>query len=296
MNVIDIENLTKYYGKSRGIIDINLKVKQGEIFGFIGPNGAGKSTTIRTLLNFIFPTKGKATVLGWDVVKDSKLIKREIGYLPSEVNYYEDMKVNELFKYSASFYKIDCSERIKELVDIFEIDINKRIDSLSLGNKKKIGIAQALLHEPKLLILDEPTSGLDPLMQKNFFEVIKKENDKGITIFFSSHNLNEVQRLCNRVAIIKEGKILKVEEIEKIRGNQLKKVKLIFKNNIDAENFSLPEIIHSNNKNGVYEFIFNGNVNGVVKALAKYELENLWMEEPTLEEAFMQYYEKEEKR
>jgi ABC-2 type transport system ATP-binding protein len=207
VNVIEINNLTKTYGKSRGISDISFHVEQGEIFGFIGPNGAGKSTTIRTLLSLIYPTSGSATIFGKDCIKFAPEIKKEIGYLPSEVFYYDNMKVKDLLKYSASFYKKDCSRRMKELAEIMDLDLNKKIDDLSLGNKKKVGIVQGLLHEPKLIILDEPTSGLDPLMQQKFFELLEEENRKGATILFSSHILSEVQRLCNRVAIIKEGKI-----------------------------------------------------------------------------------------
>ena len=208
MNVIEINHLTKYYGKERGIIDVNFNVEENEIFGFIGPNGAGKSTTLRTLLGLIYPTSGSAKLFGKDCIKYGPEIKKEIGYLPAEVFYYDKMKVIELLNYSASFYKKDCSKRIKELAGIMDLNLNKKIDDLSFGNKKKVGIVQGLLHEPKLIILDEPTSGLDPLMQQKFFELLQEENKKGATILFSSHILGEVQRLCNRVAIIKEGKII----------------------------------------------------------------------------------------
>src|SRR5659263_164069 len=211
MNVIEIKNLTKNYGKARGITDVSFNVEQGEIFGFIGPNGAGKSTTIRTLLSLIYPTSGSATIFGMDCVKFGPEIKKEIGYLPSEVFYYDNMKVIDLLKYSASFYKKDCSKRITELAEIMDLDLNKKIDDLSFGNKKKVGIVQGLLHSPKLIILDEPTLGLDPLMQQIFFDLIREENKRGATILMSSHILNEVQRICSRVAIIKEGKIIKLE-------------------------------------------------------------------------------------
>jgi ABC-2 type transport system ATP-binding protein len=205
MNVIEINQLTKSYGQSRGIINVSFNVEQGEIFGFIGPNGAGKSTTIRTLLSLIYPTSGSAKIFGMDHIKHATEIKKEIGYLPSEVFYYDKMRVIDLLKYSASFYKKDCTKRMKELIEIMDINPQKKIDDLSFGNKKKVGIIQGLQHEPKLVILDEPTSGLDPLMQQRFFDLLLEENKKGTTIFFSSHILSEVQRLCNRVAIIKEG-------------------------------------------------------------------------------------------
>ncbi len=199
MSIIEVSKLTKYYGKSRGIVDVSFKVEEGEIFGFIGPNGAGKSTTIRLLLSLIHPTSGSATVFGKDVVTHGPEIRRDIGYLPSEVFYYEGMKVIDLLKYSASFYDCDCTQRMHELSDIMELELNRRISDLSYGNKKKVGIVQGLLHSPKLLFLDEPTSGLDPLMQRKFFDLIRKENTRGVTVFFSSHILGEVQRLCTRV-------------------------------------------------------------------------------------------------
>src|SRR5512133_130031 len=179
MSIIEVDHLTKYYGRSRGIVDVSFDVEEGEIFGFIGPNGAGKSTTIRTLLSLIRPTSGSATIFGKDSVKFAPEIAREIGYLPSEVFYYDKMKVVDLLKYSASFYRKDCTKRIKELAEYMDLDLKRRIDDLSFGNKKKVGILQGLIHEPKLIILDEPTSGLDPLMQRTFFDMLREENRKG---------------------------------------------------------------------------------------------------------------------
>ncbi|GAE45685.1 ABC transporter [Mesobacillus boroniphilus JCM 21738] len=238
MNVIEIKNLTKLYGKARGIEDVSFNVKEGEIFGFIGPNGAGKSTTIRTLLSLIYPTSGSATIFGKDIITAAPEIKKDIGYLPSEVFYYDNMKVMDLLKYSASFYKKDCTKRIKELADIMELDLTKKIDDLSLGNKKKVGIVQGLLHEPKLIILDEPTSGLDPLMQQKFFDLLEKENKKGATILFSSHILSEVQRLCDKVAIIKDGRIVTVEKISTLKENTYKKFKIETNSVIDKNLFN----------------------------------------------------------
>ena len=293
MNVIEIKNLTKTYGKARGISDISFNVEQGEIFGFIGPNGAGKSTTIRTLLSLIYPTSGSATIFGKDCIQSGPEIKKEIGYLPSEVFYYENMKVKDLLKYSASFYKKDCSKRIKELAEIMDLDLNKKIDDLSLGNKKKVGIVQGLLHEPKLIILDEPTSGLDPLMQQNFFELLEEENKKGATILFSSHILNEVQRLCNRVAIIKEGKIVTVEKISTLQENTYKKFKIEAKLKLEPPYFHLTGVNNLEVKDNVASFLFKGNINTVMKKIADIEITNLWIEEPDLEEIFMHYYVKE---
>ncbi len=293
MNVIEIKNLTKTYGTSRGISDISFNVEEGEIFGFIGPNGAGKSTTIRTLLSLIYPTSGSATIFGKDSVQFTPEIKKEIGYLPSEVFYYDNMKVKDLLNYSASFYKKDCSKRIKELAEIMDLDLTKKIDDLSLGNKKKVGIVQGLLHEPKLIILDEPTSGLDPLMQQKFFELLEEENRKGATILFSSHILTEVQRLCNRVAIIKEGKIVTVEKISTLKENTYKKFKVETKSVLDPNYFNLTGVNKLEFKGNLTSFLFKGNINEIMRKIADVEITNLWIEEPDLEEIFMHYYEKE---
>jgi len=294
MNIIEINNLTKTYGKSRGISDVSFNVEEGEIFGFIGPNGAGKSTTIRTLLALIHPTNGSATIFGKDCITAAPEIAKEIGYLPSEVFYYNNMKVIDLLKYSASFYKKDCSKRITELAETMNLDLNKKIDDLSFGNKKKVGIIQGLLHEPKLIILDEPTSGLDPLMQQKFFNLLKEENKKGTTILFSSHILSEVQKLCNRVAIIKEGKIIKVEKISTLQENNYKKIKIEVQSDIDKDFFNINGVNNLDIKDNIITFLFKGNINLITRKLHEINIFNIWIEEPDLEEIFMHYYEKEE--
>lgn len=293
MNVIEINNLTKYYGKARGIDDVSFNVEEGEIFGFIGPNGAGKSTAIRTLLGLIYPTSGSAKIFGKDCIKYGPEIKKEIGYLPSEVFYYDKMRVIDLLKYSASFYKKDCSKRIHDLAEIMNLDLKKRIDDLSLGNKKKVGIVQGLLHEPKLIILDEPTSGLDPLMQQKFFDLLREENKKGATILFSSHILSEVQRLCNRVAIIKEGSIVKIENISTLKENNYKKFKVETTLELDKDYFNVNGVSDLEVKDKSVSFLFRGNINSIMKKISEIEIVNLWVEEPNLEEIFMHYYEKE---
>ncbi len=292
MSVIRTRNLTKYYGKSRGIIDVNLDVEKGEIFGFIGPNGAGKSTTIRTLLSFIHPTYGKSEIFNMDCFRESEKIKKKTGYISSDVNYYDDMRVNDLLSYSGKFYRKDCTKRINELADIFDVELDRKIESLSFGNRKKVGILQAFIHEPELLILDEPTSSLDPLMQKSFYELLLEENRKGTTIFLSSHILNEVQKICSRVGIIKEGKLLKVESIESIRANKYKKIKVELKNEINAESLECNGVEHLEIKGKQIEFLFAGTMGIIVKELSNLNIENLWIEEPSLEEVFMHYYEK----
>lgn len=205
-NVIEINQLSKYYGKQRGIEDVTFSVKQGEILGFIGPNGAGKSTTIRTLLALIYPTSGTATIFGKDCIKEAPVIAQDIGYLPSETFFYENMKVRDLLKYAETLYKKDCSKRIDELTSRLNLDVTRKIRDLSFGNKKKVGIVAGLLHSPKLLILDEPTSGLDPLMQQTFFDILREENQKGATILFSSHILSEVQKCVIGLQFSKMGK------------------------------------------------------------------------------------------
>lgn len=294
MNVIELKNLTKTYGNSRGISDISFHVEEGEIFGFIGPNGAGKSTTIRTLLSLIAPTSGSATIFGKDTQKFGPEIRKEIGYLPSEVFYYDGMKVKDLLNYSASFYKKDCRIRIRELAEAMNLDLNKRIDDLSYGNRKKVGIVQGLLHEPKLIILDEPTGGLDPLMQQTFFDLLMEENKKGATILFSSHILSEVQKMCDRVAIIKEGRLIKLEKISTLRDDNYKKFKMETKVPVDRSYFDLSGVSNVEINEHLVSFIYRGNINPLLKKLSLLELNNLWVEEPDLEEIFMHYYEKEE--
>lgn len=293
MNVIEIKNLTKNYGRSRGIIDLNLSVEQGEIFGFIGPNGAGKSTTIRTLLGLIHPSGGSATIFGKNCFECPE-VRKEIGYLPSEVFYYDNMKVIDLLKYSASFYKKDCSKRINELADAMNLDLKKKIDDLSFGNKKKVGIVQGLLHEPKLIILDEPTSGLDPLMQQKFFELIAQENKKGSTVFFSSHILSEVQKMCSRVAFIKEGRIIKLEKMSTLQDSSYKRIKIETKTPVLDGCFTVSGVSNLKIQGNTAEFIFKGNINGILKKISELELLNISIDEPDLEEIFLHYYAKED--
>jgi ABC-2 type transport system ATP-binding protein len=290
MNVIEFQNLTKYYGDVKGCENVDFNVKEGEIFGFIGPNGAGKSTTIRTMLGLIFPTSGSVEIFGKEAIEFGPEIREKIGYLPSEIFYYDKMKVRDLLAYSASFYEGDFTERIEYLAKEMELNLDRKIQDLSYGNKKKVGIVQGLLHEPKLIILDEPTSGLDPLMQKKFFQLIKEENKKGATVLFSSHILSEVQQLCDRVAIIKDGEIISVQDVKEIIEDNYKKFTLVgdgFKKSMfkfkGMTNFSFDE--------GKVTFFYKGSINEIIKHLAMIDMLDLRIEEPTLEEIFMHYYE-----
>jgi ABC-2 type transport system ATP-binding protein len=290
MSIIEVNHLTKYYGKSRGIVDVSFKVEEGEIFGFIGPNGAGKSTTIRLFLSLIYPTKGEAKIFGKDCIKFGPELRQEIGYLPSEVFYYEGMKVIDLLKYSASFFQKDCTKRLHELSELMELDLKRRISDLSYGNKKKVGIVQGLLHSPKLIVLDEPTAGLDPLMQHKFFDLIREENKRGATIFFSSHILGEVQRLCNRVAIIKDGSIIKIQDIKSLQKDNYKKIR-VAADNLDEKRFKLKGVTDLQTENGSVSFFYKGDINEIAKLIGSRKISDLTIEDLTLEEIFMHYYE-----
>ena len=294
MEIIKITGLKKYYGKQRGVEDVSLTVNRGEIFGFIGPNGAGKSTTIRTMLSLIYPTAGEISLFGMDIRKSAVKIAEKAGYLPSEVAYYEGMTVKELLYYSASFYKKDCTHKITELSSLLELDLSKKIEDLSYGNRKKVGIVQGLLHDPDLIILDEPTGGLDPLIQQKFFALLQEENSKGKTIFFSSHILSEVQRLCHRVAIIKEGKILKVSTMKSLREENYKKITVETKDSSRELFMHLPGVKDLSEKEQELKFIYKGNLKEILSLLQHLDLQNLLIEEPSLEEIFLHYYEKEE--
>lgn len=290
MNAIEIKNLTKVYGKNRGIQDINISVKEGEIYGFIGPNGAGKSTTIKTLLNFIYSTSGEALIFGMDSVKESEKIKEYVGYVPSEVRYYDDVKVKDIIKYAQSFYPKSNKEYVDRICNELELDMNKKMGELSLGNKKKVAIAQSLINNPKLLILDEPTNGLDPLMQKKLFNILIEEKEKGNTVFLSSHNLVEVQNLCDRVCVIKEGKIVDIIEIEKSKTELKLKVTLSSSDITDDIVLNLSDkILDKNGK--LYTFIYSKNIDSLVKELADYKIDELLIEKENLEDAFLNYYE-----
>ncbi len=291
-NIIEIRNLSKYYGHSRGIEDVSLEVKQGEFFGFIGPNGAGKSTTIRILLNLIFPSSGSAKIFGMDVVRSSKQIRSRLGYVPSDASLYDKMKVHEFLRFGAAFYGGTGSEdRIRELAGILDLNLERRITELSTGNKKKVNIIQALAHRPDLLILDEPTTGLDPLIQSKLFGLLTEENKRGATVFFSSHILSDVQVLCRRVAIVKDGRIIRSDEIAVLREKQLKKVRILFTENGIQDNIEITgmESFHRESPRSIV-FMFSGDINELIKRLSVCSVESLSIEEPPLEEIFLHYY------
>ena len=290
---IVLNELTKHYGKHRGINNLSFSVNQGEFFGFIGPNGAGKSTTIRTLMGLIRPTGGSASIFGLDCHSKASVIAKDVGYLPSENSYYENMKVRELLQYTADLYGMDCKTKMKELADRLNLDLSRKIADLSLGNKKKVGIVSAIMTSPKLIIMDEPTSGLDPLIQQAFYDILKEENSRGATVFFSSHVLSEVQRLCDRVAILKEGQLIGIQSIKELRESGYKKVSLSAKEAIPRDFFDLSGIANyaeTADKTSV-SFVYNGNITAIIDKLHLLHLDDVLLEEPSLEEIFMHYYE-----
>lgn len=289
MNAIELTGLTKYYGKERGIESVSLTVAKGEVFGFIGPNGAGKSTTIRTLLGLLKPSIGSAKILGIDTFSNGVEARKLVGYLPSEVNFYSEMTSRELLMYHAEVYEVDDAERkIEELGDYFELALDRPIDDLSYGNKKKCAIIQAVLHEPDVLILDEPTGGLDPLMQNRFFDLLERLNSEGATVFFSSHILSEVQRMCDRAAIIREGSITAVEDISQLLAKQMKRVRLILEK---EQQLNLPEGAQNHHGSGLkHTFDFVGPTAELVRWLSEQPLADVVLNEPDLENIFMNYY------
>lgn len=286
MKAIETTKLTKYYGKSRGIEDLNLTVNKGEFFGFIGPNGAGKSTTIRTLLGLIKSSSGSASVLGLDIEKDKEKILERIGYLPSETTFYAGMRVRDVLKLSADLRGKDCSEEAKVLCERLQLDTSKKVDELSFGNKKKVAIVCALQHKPELLILDEPTGGLDPLMQREFFQILQERNEAGTTIFLSSHILAEVQRNCSRAGIIREGKLIACGSVEALSRTNAKRVHV--QGDVSIEELQKVRDLRQT-ENGM-TFLYGGDINQLLQVFAKQNIQDISISDPDLEEIFMHYY------
>lgn len=289
MQAIKINQLTKFYGKSRGISRLDLSVEKGEFFGFIGPNGAGKSTTIRTLLGLISPTSGRAEIFGKDIVREKQSVLRHIGYLPSEAIFYPGMRVKDILKLSADLRKKDCSREAKALCERLQLDISRRADDLSFGNRKKVAIVCALQSDPDLLILDEPTGGLDPLMQREFFAILKERNQKGTTVFFSSHVLSEVQRNCTRAAIIRDGKIIACDSVEVLSRTSAKRVTIHGKAEIEGLD-GIRDIKYAEES---FSFLYGGDMNRLLRTLSLGRIDDLTVTEPDLEEVFLHYYAKE---
>ena len=286
MNVIETKGLTKYYGKSRGIIDLNLSVTEGEFFGFIGPNGAGKSTTIRTLLGLIKKSSGSAEIFGRNVETNKKEILAEVGYLPSEAVFYSEMRVKDVIKLSADLRKKDCKKEAEVLCERLGLDTEKKVEELSFGNRKKVAIVCALQHKPRLCVLDEPTGGLDPLMQREFFTILKERNAEGATIFLSSHILSEIQRNCTRAAIVREGKIIACDSVEALSKTSAKRIHI----EGNADIIALKNVRDIQKTDNGTSFLYSGDINEFLQYISKYSINDLSISEPDLEEIFMHYY------
>lgn len=269
--VIEIEELTKSYGKHRGVTDLSLSVEQGEIFGFLGPNGAGKSTTIRAMLGLIGFDRGSIRLFGQDICRRREEILARVGYMPSEAMFYPGMKVKEVIRLAARVRGMDCDEEAAMLCERLQVDTEKKIRELSLGNRKKVSIVCAMQHRPGLFVFDEPTSGLDPLMQTEFFRLIREYVDQGTTCMLSTHVLPEVKRYCDRVAIMKEGRLQGVESVEELTRARAKRIKWI--------------------RDGVEEeFLYEKDLNELYRELMGHDIRELLIEEPSLEEVFIRYY------
>ena len=273
-NIIEIQNLTKNYGKHRGVENVSFSVREGEIFGFLGPNGAGKSTTIRAMLGLIQYKQGQIFIGSFDVKKEKEKILQMVGYIPSEAWFYPGMTIKEVLKLSADVRNVDCSVEAEKLCERLQIDGKRKINELSLGNRKKVSIVCAMQHKPKLFLFDEPTSGLDPLMQNVFFELIREYVKAGATCMLSTHILSEIRNYCDRVAIMKEGKLIVTDTVEHLLSSKSKHIKMIR----DGEKL---------------DFIYKGDLNELYKELEGHNIEDILIEEPSIEEVFMHYYEKE---
>ena len=286
MNAIEIKQLSKSYGASRGIIDLSLSVAQGEFFGFIGPNGAGKSTTIRTLLGLIRADSGSASIFGKDCAREKEAVLAQIGYLPSEAVFYSGMRVSDVIRLSADLRQVDCKSQAMVLCERLALDTAKKEEELSFGNRKKVGIVCALQSRPRLCILDEPTSGLDPLMQREFFEILKEYHAQGMTVFLSSHILSEIQRNCTRAAIIREGRIIACGSVEALSQTNAKRVHI----QGDADLHALPGIRDLQQTDGGSSFLYSGDIDALLAELSRHHLLDVSIAEPDLEEIFMHYY------
>ena len=289
MKAIETKGLTKFYGKARGITCLDLAVEEGEFFGFIGPNGAGKSTTIRILTGLIKSSGGSASIFGKDVSGKKDEILADVGYLPSEAVFYNGMKVKDVIRLSADLRKRDCSAEATILCDRLQLDTEKKVEELSFGNRKKVGIVCALQHNPKLCILDEPTSGLDPLMQREFFDILREKNRNGMTVFLSSHVLSEIQRNCTRAAIIREGRLIAEGSVEELAKTSAKRV------NVHGDVFlgGLKDVRDVQQFDGGVNFLYGGGMKELLRVLAAGRVTDLSIAEPDLEEIFMHYYQNE---
>lgn len=291
MSVIKVNNISKDYGRGRGVFDLSFEVNKGEIFGMLGPNGAGKTTTIRQLMGFIKSDKGSAEILDMECFANRENIQSKLGYLPGEIAFMDEMKGSDFIKFIAEMKSIKNKNRIKELTDLFELDAGRKIKSMSKGTKQKIAIVCAFMNEPEVVILDEPTSGLDPLMQKKFIELILEEKKKGTTIFMSSHIFEEIEKTCDRTAILKEGKLIAIENMEELKSKKNKNFEVVFKTNEEALNFKNKIGFKSEIDNNIVKVsIVSNEVNNFIKELSNYNILDINSSSQTLEELFLHFY------
>ncbi|WP_286032624.1 ABC transporter ATP-binding protein [Brachyspira pilosicoli] len=293
MSVIKVDNISKDYGSKRGVFNLSFEVNRGEIFGMLGPNGAGKTTTIRQLMGFIKSDKGSAKILDMDCFVNRENIQLKLGYLPGEIAFMDEMKGSDFIRFIAEMKSIKSKKRINDLTDLFELDANRKIKSMSKGTKQKIAIVCAFMNEPEVVILDEPTSGLDPLMQKKFIELILEEKKKGTTIFMSSHIFEEVEKTCDRTAILKDGKLIAIENMEELKSKKNKNFEVVFRTNKDAENFKNKISFKSELNNNIVKLsIINNEINNFIKELSNYDILDINSSTQTLEELFLHFYNK----
>ena len=294
MSVIKVENISKDYGSGRGVFDLSFEVNKGEIFGMLGPNGAGKTTTIRQLMGFIKSDKGSAEILDMECFANRENIQSKLGYLPGEIAFMDDMKGSDFIKFIAEMKSIKNKNRIKELTDLFELDADRKIKSMSKGTKQKIAIVCAFMNEPEVVILDEPTSGLDPLMQKKFIELILEEKKKGTTIFMSSHIFEEIEKTCDRTAILKDGKLIAIENMEELKNKRRKVFEIIFKTEKDADSFAdkYNADVMKNQNTYMVKAAVSGEINNFIKDLSNYDVLDINSVTQTLEELFLHFYNK----
>jgi len=290
-NVIKTEGLTKFYGKERGIVDLNVEVERGEVFGYLGPNGAGKTTTIRLLLDFIRPTRGQAKIFGEDMNRSSLDIRRRIGYVPGELALYENMTGKDLLTYFSHLRNGVDWKYVNTLAERLDCNLSQTIKSLSHGNKQKIALIQAFMSKPELLILDEPTTGLDPFMQREFYHMIEEAKAEGHTVFLSSHVLPEVERTCDRVGILREGKLVAVENVKDLKSRSLRHLEIHFARPVPREAFvGVNGVRDVTMENGIMHCTVVGSLDAVIKAASAFPVDNIITHEPSLEEIFMSFY------
>lgn len=292
MSVINTSSLTKYYGPYRGIEDLDLAIEEGEVFGFLGPNGAGKTTTIRLFMALLRPSTGTATIFGRDVWREAAAIKVDAGNLPGDIHLYNKMTGNEFLNFVERFRPKKPPVLKEELVERFDLDLKKRISDYSKGNRQKVGIIQATMHNPRLLLLDEPTSGLDPLMQQEFYRLIKEFKSRGHTVFLSSHNLTEVERVCDRVGVIKDGQLVAIERVDTLMAKKVRYVEVVFENPVNPDEFRLPGVTSINQIDNRLRLTVKGDIDPLIKKLATYNVEDFLSTHASLEEIFLEFYEK----